>query len=279
MTISLVLFLLALAVYLAATLLYLTDVVRRRAEGGLAGRWTLVAGFLLHLASTVSRYVELGFTPVTNLHESLSFFVLTIVGAYLVFNLRYRLAVLGAFTSALGTIIMAVSALLHRGLPREVSPILNSWLFPVHVALAFLGNGVLALAFGAGVMYLVQERLLKSKNFNALYYRLPSLDALDRFNYASLSSGFVLLTLGIISGSIWAEAAWGSYWSWEPKQTWALATWMLYAAALHARMASGWRGRRAAIFAIVGFLALMFSFLGVNLLFGGPHAFRAFQGG
>jgi len=127
-------------------------------------------------------------------------------------------------------------------------------------------------------MYLLQDRMLKSKRFSPLYYRLPSLDTLDNINYRALSFGFPLMTLGIISGAAWAESVWGTYWSWDPKETWALLTWFVYAALLHGRLSIGWRGRRAALFAIIGFACLVFTFLGVNLLLGGQHTFDALLG-
>ena len=131
-----------------------------------------------------------------------------------------------------------------------------------------------ALAFAAGIMYLIQERQIKAKKIGAFYHRLPALKVLDDLGYRCLTFGFPLLTLGIITGSVWAESAWGSYWSWDPKETWSLITWFLYAALLHGRLTVGWRGRRAAIFAIVGFAALVFTFLGVNLLLSGLHSYK-----
>lgn len=279
MTLSILLYRGTLLIYLLATTLYLVDVARRQPRAQMPARLTLLSGFILHCVTLVSQFVTLGYTPVTNLQESLSFFAFTLVGVLLLFELRYRLAVLGAFVSGLGVIFMAAGALVTPSGVRELPLILDHWLFPVHVLLAFLGNAVFAVACGAGIVYLVQERLLKSKNFGSLYQRLPSLESLDRVNYSCLTIGFPLLTLGIITGSLWAEIAWGSYWSWEPKQTWGLATWLIYAAMLHGRLTVGWRGRRAAVFAIVGFSCLLFSFLGVNLLMRGSHAFSTFSGG
>jgi len=123
-------------------------------------------------------------------------------------------------------------------------------------------------------MYLIQEHFLKSKQLGALYRKLPSLDTLDDINYRCLTLGFPLLTLAIISGAIWAETAWGAYWSWDPKETWSLITWFVYAALLHGRLTIGWRGRRAAIFAVAGFFILLFTFLGVNLLLPGLHSYN-----
>jgi cytochrome c-type biogenesis protein CcsB len=107
----------------------------------------------------------------------------------------------------------------------------------------------------------------------AITKRLPSLKVLDDLNYQSLTFGFPLLTLGIITGAIWAEYAWGRYWNWDPKETWSLITWFLYAALLHQRLTVGWRGRKAAIMAIFGFFAVLFTFLGVNLLLPGLHTY------
>jgi cytochrome c-type biogenesis protein CcsB len=139
---------------------------------------------------------------------------------------------------------------------------------------AFLGYAAFAVAFGAAIMYLIQEHFLKRKKLGAMYQKLPSLDKLDDINYRCLTFGFPLLTLAIISGAIWAETAWGTYWSWDPKETWSLITWFVYAALLHGRLTTGWRGKKAAILAIVGFFVLLFTFIGVNLLLPGLHSYK-----
>ncbi len=277
MSIHILLFKAVLICYLSATVLYLFHVVGRKEKSGKIARWVLLAGAIVQLIAFIARFVELGHTPVTNLHESLSFFAWCLVVFYLFFDLRYRLSVMGAFSSALAVITMLGSGIAPKAV-EPLNPVLNSWWFPLHVSFAFLGNAAFALAFGAGVMYLLQNRMLKSKHFSALYYRLPSLDTLDNINYRALSFGFPLMTLGIISGAAWAESVWGTYWSWDPKETWALMTWFVYAALLHGRMSIGWRGRKAAIFAIIGFLCLVFTFLGVNLLLNGQHTFEALLG-
>ena len=277
MTVDVLLFKITLLLYFAATVLFLVDVIARLEQAGRAARWVLVGGFVVHCGALVSRFVASGYTPVANLYESLSFFAWTVVGIYLLFDLRYRLAVLGAFICPLALILMIAGGAATKKV-QQLNPMLDSWWFPVHVTLAFLGNAVFAIAFGAGIMYLLQERMLKSKKFSALYYRLPSLQTLDSINYKCLTFGFPLMTMGIISGAIWANSAWGGYWRWDPKETWALITWFLYAALLHGRLTIGWRGRRAAIFAIIGFLCLLFSFLGVNMLMSDVHSFRSLQG-
>lgn len=275
--INAVFFNITLLVYFTVTVLFLIDVISRQIRTGKYARWILWGGFSLHCFTLALRYLEVGHTPVSNLHESLSFFAWSVVGIYILFDLRYRLSVLGAFVSPLALALMLLSSAAPKA-ATTIDPALQSWWFPVHVSLAFLGNAVFALAFIAAIMYLLQERMLKSKKFSTLYYRLPSLETLDTINYRCLTIGFPLMTMGIVSGAVWANAAWGGYWRWDPKETWALITWFLYAALLHGRLTVGWRGRRAAIFAIIGFCCLLFTFLGVNLILSGEHSFDSLQG-
>jgi len=232
----------------------------------------VLVGFASHTLALIVRYAEAGHTPVTNLHESLSFFAWMIIGVLLMASLKYKIKVLGAFLSPVALILM----LFAYALPKEIvplAPVLRSFWHPFHVIFAFMGNAIFALAFCCGLMYLIQEHQLKAKKIGAITKRLPSLQVLDDLNYQSLRYGFPLLTLGIITGAIWAEYAWGRYWNWDPKETWSLITWLLYAALLHQRLTVGWRGRKAAIMAITGFLAVLFTFLGVNLILPGLHTY------
>ena len=277
MSFNLVLFKLTLVGYFAATILYLIDVLKRKDKAGKFALHVLRGAFLVHLATLLVRFFEIGYTPVTNLHESLSFYAWTIVGVFLVFDLRYRSTVLGAFLVPLALALMIFSGIVPKG-GDGLNPLLQSWWLQIHVVLAFFGYAMFTMAFGAGVMYLLQERMLKSKKFSSLYHRLPSLETLDAINYRCLTFGFPLLTMAIISGAVWANSAWGGYWRWDPKEVWALITWFVYAALLHGRLTVGWRGRRAAIFAIIGFGCVIFTFLGVSLLLQGQHSFEALQG-
>ena len=269
------LFYLTMLAYLLATVLYLVAMFSRRSQTGWICRWVLLAGVLLHAGSFAVRHSSAGGTPVTSLHESLSFFAWCLILLFLLLDLRFRLSVMGAFASPMALLLMIGSAI-SPGVVVPLDPMLRTWLFPVHITFAFLGNAAFALSFGAVVMYLIQDRMLKSKRFTGIYRMLPSLDTLDKVNYTCLSFGFPLMTLGIISGAVWANTVWGTYWSWDPKETWALITWFVYAALLHGRMTVGWRGRKAAIFSIVGFMLLLFSFLGINLLVNGQHTFEVF---
>ncbi|MEA3464526.1 MAG: c-type cytochrome biogenesis protein CcsB [Thermodesulfobacteriota bacterium] len=277
MGVNILFFKLTLLLYAVSTLLYLFSVVVNKPNSDRLGRWLLMGAFAVHTTTLVIRFYEAGYTPVTNLHESLSFFAWTLAGTFLLIDRRLRMAVLAATTSTIILVLMLFGSLMPMHI-QMLNPALDSLWLPIHIGLAFMGNAVFTVAFVAGIFYLLQERMLKSKKFSALYYRLPSLDTLDTINYRCLTFGFPLMTMGIISGAVWADSAWGTYWSWDPKETWALITWFLYAALLHGRLTTGWRGRRAAILAIIGFAFLLFTFLGVNLLLPGLHSYSSMSG-
>jgi cytochrome c-type biogenesis protein CcsB len=256
--------------YLLGTLAYLTYIIFLKRALSRAALFIVSFGFASHTLALLTRYAEAGYLPVTNLFESLSFFAWMIVGLLLIGHLKYQIQVLGAFLAPIALIF----TLYALALPKEIlplAPVLKSFWHPFHVFFAFMGDAVFTLAFCCGIMYLIQEHQVKSKKLGAIMERLPSLKVLDDLNYRCLTLGFPLLTLGIITGSIWAEYAWGRYWGWDPKETWSLITWILFAAQLHQRLTVGWRGRKAAIMAIVGFLVVLFTFLGVNLLLPGLH--------
>lgn len=152
------------------------------------------------------------------------------------------------------------------------------WL-TVHVTTIFLGNGLFTITFAAAIMYLIQERQIKQKRFGSFYSRLPSLATLDSINHYALICGFPFLTLGMITGSIYAQVVLGTYWQWDPKEVWSLVTWLFYAALLHERLTVGWRGRRAAIMSIVCFGILLFTFVGATLWIKGYHSFTTLSAG
>jgi cytochrome c-type biogenesis protein CcsB len=175
--------------------------------------------------------------------------------------------------------LMVASSVYPSAVPLLPPALKSRWLF-VHSTLAFISYAMFAVAFGAAIMYLIQQHFLKRKRLGPLYQKLPSLDVLDEINYRCLTFGFPLLTIAIITGAIWAETAWGTYWSWDPKETWSLITWFIYAALLHGRLTTGWRGRRAAVLSIIGFFVLLFTVLGVNLLPGeSQHKYERLLGG
>jgi len=232
----------------------------------------LILGFFFHLIDFIIRYYKSKHFPVTTLYEALTFFALVIVFFQILIDLKYKAKGICIFSILFSTLLMIIAAFLPCKI-TELPPALKSFWLPLHVLFSFLGNGMFAIACGIGVVYLVQLKFLKNKKLSGLFFKLPSLETLDNLNYICLSIGFPLLSLGIITGSIWASQAWGSYWSWDPKETWSLITWFIYAALLHGRINARWRGKKSAIFSIIGFGVVLFTFLGVNLLLPGLHTY------
>lgn len=269
---NVLLFKIALLLYLASTGGYLAYIASQQKSAARVAFGVAVGGFLIHSIAILARCYESGYAALISLHESLSFFAWAVVGSYLYIHTRYKAKNLGAFAIPIAAISMIASSSLPSAIV-QLPPVLKSYWLPIHAILSFLAYGILSLAACAGIMYLIQERQIKKKKFGAFYKRLPSLELLDRINYRCLTIGFPLLTLGILTGSLWARQAWGAHWQWDPKETWSFITWLLYAALLHERLAVGWRGRRAAIMAIIGLGALLFTFLGVSLLLKGLHTY------
>jgi cytochrome c-type biogenesis protein CcsB len=233
----------------------------------------LLAGFLSHtfgLAMLVSQIRQM---PVTTLPQTFSLFAWAIVGSYLAFQLKFNIRILGTFVSPLAVVFMLLSsAIPGRAIPN--SQLFKSFWLTVHVATMFIGMAIFALAFCAGIMYLLQERQIKSKSFGLLYRRLPSLEVLDSLNYVCLTFGFPLITIGVISGFVYAAAVWQSFWHWDPKEILSVVTWLIYAVLLHERLAVGWRGRRAAIMAIIGFSVILVTFVGTSVILKVHHSFK-----
>lgn len=237
----------------------------------------LLAGFAALTLQLLHGYIVLGAMPVLTLKSALAFFAWTILGAYLLFHAKFKLMILGSFISPLAAILMILSSTIPGG-GVTVHPMFKSAWFPIHVWTAFMGNGMFTVAFAAAIMYLIQESQIKRKKFGSLFNRLPSLQTLDSINYYSLIYGFPFLTVGMITGAIYAQYALGSYWRWDPKEVWSLITWLFYAALLHERIAVGWRGRKAAIMSIVCFCMLLFTFLGASLWLSDYHSFKSLGG-
>jgi cytochrome c-type biogenesis protein CcsB len=231
----------------------------------------LFFGVLLHTTAIVARSFHEGHLAVSDSAEALSFFALILVATYLVAQIRFHIRILGSFVSPIAVLFMLGSSLVPVHMVPKTGIIKSAWV-ALHVTLLFAANALFALAFSAGIMYLVQERHIKRKSFGRLYLRLPSLERLDRINYVCIVIGFPLMTLGLMSGFAYAGAVWPSLWNWDPKEIFALVTWIIYAVLLHERLAVGWRGRRAAWLAIFGFSAVLVTFLGVNLFMKGHHA-------
>ncbi len=234
--------------------------------------WILVAGFFCHTVFLGSRYYFLGAAPVLDLKSALSFFSWSIILAYLGLQIKFRLMVLGSFVAPFAAFLMIISSVMPWT-EGTIKPLFKSLWLTVHVGTVFIGNGLFAITFMAAIMYLIQERHIKRKRLGSFYSRLPSLATLDKINYYALIYGFPFLTIGMITGSIYAQYALGVYWQWDPKEVWSLITWLFYAALIHERLTVGWQGRRAAIMSIVCFCVLIFTFMGASLWLGGYHSF------
>ncbi len=223
----------------------------------------LIAWLALTL-SLVMHAVQTGHIPATDMYEFSVSFAWGVLAALLVFRWRQKndiVCAAGALTS-LALLIYAFTLPVQH---QPLSPILNqTWLLPLHVSFAIIAYGLFALGFISAVLYLVGQRCTASF--------LPLPITLDRLGYRSALAGFCFMTLVIIIGSIWAKIAWGSYWSWDPKETAALVTWLIYTFYLLTRWVLGWKNSRSAWFLVAGFLAVLLTFFG-NLFFGGLHSY------
>ena len=223
-----------------------------------------VSGLAFLTFSIVARATITGHGPFSNMYEFSVVFAWGVVAAGFYFQWRYRTPMIGAITApiALAFLIFA------NTLPSQPTPLVpalqQSLLLTVHVAVAIIAYGTFAIAFGAGALYLVQERKMASW--------LPRLAMLDDIGYRGVIIGFPFMTLTIILGALWADIAWGRYWGWDPKETASLVTWLIYGGYLHARVLRGWRGTRSAVLLIAGFCAVLLTYFG-NYFFGGLHAY------
>lgn len=237
------------------------NVLRAPTEaGGFNPRVPLIltgVGFICHTLALAARLPSV---PFTSLHDALSFFSWALVLIFCWIDLRYHIDVLGSFILPLAFLSLISASALPNEIRNMDMTLKTAWL-GVHTTLSILGIAAFAMAFVAGVMYLLQEHFLKTKQFNALYDRLPSLDLLDQWNKKAILLGFPLLTVGMISGAMWSQYAVGSPWTGNTKQLLAFCTWFFYLIVLHGRITVGWRARKAAHLAIIGFVGVIFIFV------------------
>ena len=236
--------------------------------------YMLMGGFLFHSIAVGYGFFQIGYilghVPVTNLYETLLLAGWAISGVFILLQYKYNLKILGVYASPLVLLTVIFAALLPKESVQVQNLFNNFWLI-FHIISIFIGEAIFALACGIGILYLLQEHEIKTKNHGFFFKRLPSLELLDSTGYACIIAGFTLLTIGLVTGMIYAKLIWGKFWSWDPKEVWSVVSWLLYAVLLHQRITIGFRGRRAAIMAIIGFGALLFTFLGVNFFLKGHH--------
>ena len=344
--------------YILAMMIYITYLAFKKTHIGITATAITIAGFISQTLAIILRWKEfadlsgMGFlrsAPLTNLYESLIFFVWCLILGYLIIEFKFKNRSFGAFVTPVAG--MALAFIDISGMSKEIQPLVpalqSNWLL-AHVMMSFIAYAAFALSFSAGLMYLIMttekrnevsyifwtvalaifvvvlaamgidfltfkvvvkpEEFIKSYMFKASFlnpsavikilswismlvtifimWRYGSIlktvmkkfnispETLDEITYKSIATGFPIFTLGgLIFGAIWADQAWGVYWSWDPKETWSLITWFIYAFYLHGRMIKGWRGKKVAIVAVIGFMAVIFTYLGVNLLLSGLHAY------
>ena len=220
------------------------------------------AGFAFHTLFLIQLGLRVRHLPITNLSESLSFFAWCITLTFILAHLRYRISVLGAFVLPLVSLLVILSEIIWEG-NQTIPPLLRSRWSYLHISVAFLAYAAFFLTFVSSVLYLIQEKELKAKNFRFLYFRLPSLQVCDELLRRSLYAGFVLMSLTIITGALWNQQVWGRFWGWDPKETASLVTWTIYLVLVNYRLSAGWRGRWASYISIAGFVSMLFTF-GIN---------------
>jgi cytochrome c-type biogenesis protein CcsB len=228
------------------------------------------SGWFLHAGLIVYRCLIFKSFAVSGLYESLSFFAWIIVLVFIISEFRSNQHIDGVFVLPLAVSLVAYASVLNSDI-KPLPAVLRSPWMAVHVTLCFLSYACFTLAFCFAVMYIWQEKELKSRKIDVFFFRLPAIEFLDRLGYRAVVFGFVFLSLGIVSGSIWAQKAWGTFWSWDPKETFSLVLWLLYLVYLHGRMF--WRGKKSAYLAIIGFLVMLFTYLGVSLFLPGLHSY------
>jgi cytochrome c-type biogenesis protein CcsB len=344
--------------YFLAMIIYITHLAFKNKVVGIAATSVTIIGFASQTVAIILRWKEFAdFTgmgiwrsaPLTNLYESLIFFIWCLILGYLIIEFKFKNRSFGAFVTPIAGLALAFIDL--SGMSKEIQPLVpalqSNWLL-VHVMMSFIAYAAFSLSFSTALMYLIIKTdkryevsylfwsitlgimviLLLATGFDLLKFKVmvkPDIfiktymfkasflnplsaikvlswvsalviifviwrygnvlktviekfnltpEMLDEITYKSIAIGFPIFTLGgLIFGAIWADQAWGVYWSWDPKETWSLITWFIYAFYLHGRMVQGWRGKRVAIVAVIGFMAVIFTYLGVNLLLSGLHSY------
>ncbi len=294
MILSLLFFTFSFIFYLVTALFYVANWVFNRKW---LGQTATGMAYLTLFSTTmilVARAGESGHAPFSNLYESMVLFIWATNIGYLLMEYRHKFKVIGAFVMTFEFLAMLSASLLPYRF-KSVEPLnpalQNKWHWLVdllkpfglekyaigwldfHVFTTFIGYAAFAISFGLSIMYLVKNRSELRGAGGRLIEVLPDSRTLDELSYRAIAWGFPFLATGIISGAVWANYAWGSYWSWDPKETWSLITWFMYAAYLHARVTRGWRGRKAAYLSIIGFLAVVFLYWGVSFILPGLHAY------
>jgi ABC-type transport system involved in cytochrome c biogenesis permease subunit len=255
----------AFGLLIVSAVIQVIYLLRRERQIDPFSHYILLAAAVLLLAVTIDRSIRIRFVAVTNTFESLVFFSAAIALVLFVYRLRAKDKAIpyinfGGTLVAITLLAVASSPIAPRDAVPPI-PALQSYWLVLHVTLSFIGESFFVVAFVCAIYYLATRNQERRKS-------------LDRLTYTTIAIGYPIFTAGaLIFGVVWAQTAWGTYWSWDPKETWSLITWFIYAAFLHARLTRDWRGRKAAVLSILGFVAVLFTFFGVNYLISGLHSY------
>ncbi len=246
----------AMALYSLGLLHALITVIARRSRMFRYALASISVGAVFHLVSLVEEGLSIERLPVATFPQAVSVLAFVVVISFLLIYWRYRFEALGVFIFPL-VFMLTLAAAVGPDRAGGSAPLLHSFWLYLHAGLIFLGHAMLFVTFAAGLMYILEERELKRKKPRAFYYRLPPLESLDDLAHKTLSLGFPLITVGIIIGGIFAAAKMGPNWALDPKVAWSFVTWFIYLGLIFSRWTAGWRGRKAAYFAIAGFCAVV----------------------
>lgn len=262
------LFELSLCGYAAALLFSMVYLFARRNYLDWTANVLLGISHMMQSAYIVWRWIQAGRPPFSNMFESLVLFAWAIVLIYFLLRLRFKIPTLAPAASLMAALVLAYASSFKSDIEPLLPALRNSWWLTVHVFTCFLGYAGFAISFKAAIHYLIIRRRTGPDSRQAIA-------DIETVMSKTVAFGFIFLTIGIITGSVWANTAWGRYWQWDPKETWSLITWFVYAGFLHCRYMRGWSGPAAAWMSIVGFVFVLITFLGVNLLrvFSGLHSY------
>ncbi len=252
---------------------YRTTLARSNYWGRLGVGLTMIAA-ASHVVGVVSRGIAADRAPWGNMYEFVTTLMLFIALLYLILVRKAHLRWLGLLVNLLLTLGMGLAVTVLYVAVAPLVPALHSVWFIIHIVAASIAGAAFNVGGLATIVGLLKARSERRGTAQVGYLaRLPSLERLDTIAYRAHAFGFPLWTFAVAAGAIWAEFAWGRFWGWDPKETWSLVTWVIYAGYLHARATAGWKGRRAAIIALIGLVSFWFNFIGVNLLLNGLHSY------
>lgn len=264
------LFTITFIVYIFTAFFYFAFLFTKKESSAKLGYKIAFLGLITHTAALVWRIFISSHAPFTNMYESLSFLAWASILAYVIIEGMFKIKKAGPYFMLIiiGLMALASSPLM----PKDAAPLMPAlqsyWLW-LHVSVTMIGEAFFAVAFVTSIMYLIADSKEKKGTKTGI-----SAEKLDAISYKCIAIGFPLFTLGgLVFGMVWAYKAWGSYWSWDPKEVWSLITWFVFALYLHTRLVMDWKGRRSAIIAILGFLAALFTYFGVNYLLAGLHSY------